>query len=201
MSKRNILAAFLLGAAMFAGTASADGKTKRIYKPGPAPLNVTCPTGYTKDTYNRCTRTITPRATTTCPTGYTKDKNGKCLRRVTQQRQTTCPSGFTRNAQGQCLRTMQSRPRVTAPPRRVTPAPIQQVSLDLSSFNGGVGAGISGGHYGGNGFVALSSTRSYSGVLDSAASIFTFNRRVQRPSNPMPMMPCNMGCGGMGGGD
>lgn len=207
MSKRNILAAFFIGAAMFAGSAAADGKTKRVYKPGPAPLNVTCPDGYTKDRSNRCVRTIRPRPTTTCPQGYTRTTTGKCVRQVTQR---TCPSGYTRNAQGQCLQIQ--RPPVVKRPPVVTRPPVQQVSLDLGSFTGGVGAGVDGGYYGGNGFIPLSAPRSFSGVLNASASAFTFNRSVKnngggkghrpkpRHPKPKPMMPKpKPGCGGCGG--
>lgn len=190
MSKWNIIAAFLLAGAMFAGPAAADGKTKRIYKPGPAPLNVTCPAGYTKDKHNRCVRTIKPQTVTTCPQGYTRTTTGQCIRRVTQQRQTTCPSGYTRNSQGQCIRMQrQVQQRRPAAPVR------QQVSLDLNSFNGGVGSGVSGGFYGGNGFIATGATRNYSGVLDASASAFTFNRRVENKHRPKPQCGGHGGCG------
>ncbi len=201
MSKRNILAAFMLGAAMFAGSAAADGKTKRVYKPGPAPLNVTCPAGYTKDKQNRCVRTITPRVTTTCPQGYTRTNTGQCVRKMTSQ---TCPSGYTRNTQGQCVM-LQRPPAVTRPPV-ITRPPVQQASLDLSGFSGGVGSGISGGFYGGNGFVPLAPVRRFSGVLDSPAAAFTFNRQVDRGGkrprpkpHPRPKPKPKPGCGGCGG--
>ena len=213
MSKRNIFAVAMFAAAMFAGTAAADGKTKRVYKPGPAPLNTTCPTGYLKDTSGRCVRTTTPR-TTTCPSGYTRTNTGQCIRTTTTPRTTTCPSGYTRDNRGQCIRLTQTRPAPAPRPVAPRPAPVQQASMDLTAFTGGVGAGISGGYYGGNGFVPLAPVRRFSGVLDAPGSAFTFNRTVERrggnrprpkprppmPKPPMPKPPMpKPGCGGCGG--
>lgn len=207
MSKRNIFAIAMLGAALFAGTAAADGKTKRIYNPGPAPLNISCPTGFARTTDGKCVQINTTR---NCSNGFVRNSKGQCVR-TTPPRQTTCPTGFAKQANGQCIRLTQTRPPVTPrPPVRPRPPvaprpPVQQASFDLSGFNGGVGAGVNGGYYGGGGFVAVAPTRSFSGVLDSAASVFTFNRRVQnrnRPNNPKPRPPhnpCMMGCGGGGG--
>ena len=180
MSKWNIFAAFLLGAAMFAGPAAADGKTKRYYKPGPTALNITCPTGYTKDKHDRCVRTVTPRAITTCPQGYTKTTNGQCVRQVTQTRPVPRPA-----------------PRPVPQPR---PAPVQQVSLDLGSFTGGVGAGIDSGFYGGNGFIPIGPSRSFSGVLDAPAAAFTFNRRAQTRTRGRSGSRSRGGHGYKGGG-
>lgn len=206
MSKRNIFALAMLGAALFAGTAAADGKTKRIYKPGPAPLNITCPTGFAKTTDGRCVRTST---TTTCSQGFVRNSQGQCVR-TTQPRKPNCPTGFAINTTtGQCVRLTQTRPQPRPLPR---PAPVQQASFDLSGFNGGVGTSIGGGFYGGGGFVPLAPVRRFSGVTDASAAVFTFNREVQRrmrPNNPRPPHnPCMMGCGGgggmgggMGGGD
>jgi|GEM_PF-4818225 len=73
-------------------------------------------------------------------------------------------------------RTQVTRPkmvRVSAPP----PAP----TLNLTGLTGGVGATVGSGFYGGGGGLIIADSRgSYSGVLNAAASSFTFNRRTRR---------------------
>lgn len=81
---------------------------------------------------------------------------------------------------------------VAVEPGYLPPCPIQQPRrltvqlIDGTSFalNGGVGAGIYGEFYGGGGTI-VGGDRAFSGVLNAAASQFTFNQRVQRP---MPKM-------------
>lgn len=63
--------------------------------------------------------------------------------------------------------------RAVTTTRRQAPAPAA-VRLDMASFSGGVGSGVTGGYYGGGGGVFISSGRSYSGVLSHSASNFTF---------------------------
>lgn len=53
-----------------------------------------------------------------------------------------------------------------------------EVRLDTASFTGGVGAGVSGGFYGGGGVIVLTGRKSFSGVLSHGASAFTFSRRM-----------------------
>ena len=171
MSKRNIFALAMLGAAFFAGTAAADGKTKRVYKPGPAPLNITCPSGYLRDSRGQCVRPA-PRTTTNCPSGYSLNRNGQCIR-IAQARPAPRPAPRP-----------VSRPVPRPAPR---PAPVQQASYDLSGFNGGVGAGVSGGFYGGGGFIQTAPARSFSGVLNSPGAVFAFNQRAApAPKRPAP---------------
>ena len=182
MSKRNIFALAMLGAALFAGTAAADGKTKRVYKPGPAPLNTTCPTGYAKNNLGQCVRLS---KTPTCPSGTFRDSRGQCVRPA--PRTTTCPTGYSKDSQGNCFRQAQ-RPAPRPVPRPAPrPAPVQQASFDLSGFNGGVGAGVNGGYYGGGGFIQTAPLRRFSGVLDAPGAAFAFNQRATRaPSRPAP---------------
>ena len=192
MSKRNILVAFILGATMFAGSAAADGKNKRIIKDGPCPIHTVKTKG------GKCI----PRVTTPpkyCPSGFVKTTDGKCIRRqVPPPTKISCPQGYYKTNTGRCV------PPAPKPPKPSCPAGYRQtatgcaliqreVKLDIGSFNGGVGAGINGGYYGGGGFVAVGSSRSFSGVLDASASVFTFNREVKKRSHPKP---CNRGCGG-----
>ncbi|MEM8998313.1 MAG: hypothetical protein AAGF23_26250, partial [Acidobacteriota bacterium] len=56
-----------------------------------------------------------------------------------------------------------------------TAAPVPKgLTLDISGFNGGVGAGVDGGYYGGGGAVVFAGTRSFSGVTQHAASHVAF---------------------------
>lgn len=53
------------------------------------------------------------------------------------------------------------------------------IRLDMASFTGGVGNGVTGGFYGGGrGVVLLTGGKRYSGVLSHNASAFTFSRRM-----------------------
>lgn len=67
-------------------------------------------------------------------------------------------------------RAVTTKRRVAAPAAPASTA----VRLDVGSFSGGVGSGVSGGYYGGGGGVFISSGRSYSGVMSHTASSFTF---------------------------
>lgn len=73
-----------------------------------------------------------------------------------------------------------------------------EVHLDMGSFTGGVGSGVTGGYYGGGGAVVISSGRSYSGVLSHSASSYTF--RSHRMGGKRRHGGGGGGCGCMGGG-
>lgn len=74
-------------------------------------------------------------------------------------------------------RTVHRKPAKTV--RRVvkTSAPtVSTLTLDISGFNGGVGSGVGGGHYGGGGAIILGSGKRFSGVTQHAASHMTFRK-------------------------
>ena len=75
---------------------------------------------------------------------------------------------------------------------RKAAAPVAR--YDFSGFNGGVGARVDGGYYGGNGaFIVTGSSPRYSGVLSSRAAAFTFRHKAPRPSpKPRPTPCCAM---------
>lgn len=166
---------------MFAGTAAADGKTKRIYKPGPAPLNISCPAGYTKDKLGQCIRLAK-----TCPSGYNQTRDGQCVRPVQRAVSRPAPRPVVRPA---------PQPVRTVPAPRPAPVP-QQASLDLLSLTGGVGVGIDSGFVGGNGFATFDAPARFSGVTDAPAAVFTFNQAAPAAAAPVK----NVGGGKRGGG-
>ncbi|MEZ5947529.1 MAG: hypothetical protein R3C13_04715 [Hyphomonas sp.] len=77
--------------------------------------------------------------------------------------------------------------RVVAPP----PAAV----YDFSGFNGGVGSSIGSGYYGGGGGFIFEDRTRFSGVLQSSASAFTFNKKVKRVTRRPPPRPPGGGCG------
>lgn len=108
------------------------------------------------------------------------------------------PSPLTPSGDAELLGNEQ--PPVTRVPVQRTPAveppAPQPMRLDLSGFDGGVGAGISGGLYGGGGsLIVVGSDRRFSGVIDAPAAQFTFrhNDRLRIP-RPMPKPGCKGGC-------
>ena len=84
------------------------------------------------------------------------------------------------------------------------PAPVSVRLTDGTVFAmfGGVGSGVHGEYYGGGG-TYIEGGATYSGVLNHAASNYTFRRRTREhnpPSNPPHNPPCGGGCGHDGGG-
>lgn len=67
-------------------------------------------------------------------------------------------------------------------------------SYDFTGFDGGVGAGIDGGYYGGGGgFIVSGTGPRFSGVLNSRAAAFTFQHRSPHPApRPKPNPCCAM---------
>lgn len=73
-----------------------------------------------------------------------------------------------------------TRTQVTRPKMVRASAPALAPTFNLTGLTGGVGANVGSGFYGGGGSIIIANTRgSYSGVLNSAASAFTFNRRTR----------------------
>ncbi|MCA8900730.1 MAG: hypothetical protein KDA53_05715 [Hyphomonas sp.] len=81
--------------------------------------------------------------------------------------------------------------RIVTPPPVVTRVAVPATSYDFSGFNGGVGASIGSGYYGGGGGFIVEDRRRYSGVLQSSASVFTFNRTHRK----VVRKPRGGGCG------
>lgn len=70
----------------------------------------------------------------------------------------------------------------------LAPVTVRLDNGTMYAFGGGVGAGVYGEFYGGGGTL-IEGGASYSGVLNAAASQFTFNRRTPRPDTRIPNRP------------
>lgn len=142
----NKLLALMAISALFSTPALADGVTGKKINRGPPPLEA---------------KVLTP------------PREG-C--RLTEDGQHwACPK-LTQKPKQHTHRTVHRKPIKTV--RRIVktaaPAP-KGLTLDISGFNGGVGAGVDGGYYGGGGgAIILTGTKSFSGVTQHAAFRSTY---------------------------
>ncbi|MEL7110840.1 MAG: hypothetical protein AAGL99_16375 [Pseudomonadota bacterium] len=133
------------------------------------------------------------------PTRAAKPCCGTTTRTVVKEHPPVVTKRMVTHRSAPAQRTVTRRAVTT---RRTPAVPVSnEVHLDMASFSGGVGSGVSGGYYGGGGAVLISSGRSYSGVLSHGASSFTFRSRRGRRGGGGGGGGCGCMGGGMGGGD
>lgn len=219
MSVWNKIAGVVAATTLFAAPAFADGVPGQQVNRGPAPLKAhamtppepgcihvrgnewKCPvpaarfTQAPATTYRAApvTRTTSSRTHTSRPT---------TTRRHTTSTRTYAPATttrtVTRSAPTVTRRATSSTRTVSQPVRRPLTIRPQQMVVDISGFNGGVGAGLGGEPVFGGGTIFFGGDKRYSGVLSHGASAFTFQQRSRggkgghKPHHPKPK-PCG-GC-------
>ena len=192
MSVWNKIAAIFLVGGLFSAPALADGVPGKQVNRGPAPL--------------------TAKMMTPPEPGCVLVEGHKWSCPVPAARFTHAPVTTTRHAPVHRTYTTTSRTHAPPVPRRATStrtvsAPVtrrvvsapQQMKIDISGFDGGVGAGLGGEPVYGGGTIFFGSDKRFSGVLSSSASVFTFNQRKRGGGkghhNGRPRHnPCGGGC-------
>lgn len=197
MSVWNKIAAIALLGGVLSAPAFADGVPGQQVNRGPAPLKAhamtppepgcvlvegnkwSCPVPAARFTHapQPATRTYTTSTRTHAPVQRT----------YTTTTRTHAPT-VTRSA------TTSTR-TVSAPVKRPVIVRPQQMTVDISGFSGGVGAGVGGEPVFGGGTIFFGGDKRFSGVLSHGASAFTFQQRSRGGGGHKPHHPPKP-CGG-----